>query len=101
MFAVVYHWRLLENSNEKEFLEVWHKGTTKIYEERGSFGSSLHKLNDGTFIAYARWPNKEAWQKMMRETSKTSTNKQFVESVEAPLELDVLDDLLKTRQFQD
>lgn len=99
MFAVIYHWKLIANANEDEFIQSWHKGTTKIYRERGSFGSSLHKLNDGTFLAYARWPNKASWQKMMQETSKTSTNKTFVVSIDDPVELDLLDDLLQTRQY--
>jgi hypothetical protein len=99
MFAVIYHWRLKDGASEAEFRKFWHEGTIKIYKERGSLGSSLHKLSDGTFLAYARWPNKADWQKMMNETSKTSGNKQYVESVEEPLELELLDDLLQTKQY--
>jgi hypothetical protein len=101
MFAVIYHWKLKTGADEEEFRKIWHEGTVKIYKERGSLGSSLHRLNDGTFLAYARWPNRAAWKKMMVETSKTSSNKQFVDSVEDPQELDLIEDLLQTNQYSE
>lgn len=101
MFAIIYHWKLKPGATFEEFQKVWHEGSLAIYKERGSFGSSLHKANDGTLVAYARWPNKEAWQKMMSETAKTSGNKKLVESVEPPIELDLIDDLIELKQYKD
>jgi hypothetical protein len=31
--------------------------TQKMREQRGSYGSRLHQADDGTWVAYARWPD--------------------------------------------
>lgn len=30
---------------------------------RGALGSRLHRAEDGTWVAYAQWPSKAAWEK--------------------------------------
>lgn len=37
--------------------------TLEIRENCGGLGSRLHKAEDGTFIAYAQWKDKETWEK--------------------------------------
>ncbi|MGW2865250.1 antibiotic biosynthesis monooxygenase family protein [Streptomyces sp. NPDC001205] len=59
MFAVVYRWRL-QQGKEQQFIEGWHRMTAAIHRQCGSYGSRLHRADDGTWLAYARWPTPEA-----------------------------------------
>lgn len=59
MFAVIYRWRLHEGK-EQLFAEGWHRMTASIHDRCGSYGSRLHRVDDGTWLAYARWPDVEA-----------------------------------------
>ncbi|WP_405982658.1 antibiotic biosynthesis monooxygenase family protein [Streptomyces sp. NBC_00158] len=56
MFAVIYRWRLLPGG-EEQFREGWRRVTEAILRECGSYGSRLHRGDDGTWLAYARWPD--------------------------------------------
>lgn len=56
MFAVIYRWRLHQD-REEEFAEGWHRVTRAIHATCGSYGSRLHKADDGTWVGYARWPD--------------------------------------------
>ena len=102
MYAVIYHWRLKPGASEKEFLESWHNGTLDTFKNYGSYGSCLHKMSDGTYVAYARWPDREHWERMMqasREGRKPFSSKPFVEPINEPKCLEVLDDLLTDELF--
>lgn len=61
-FAVLYCWRLVEG-REQEFADAWARVTEAIRHERGGLGSCLHRAQDGTWVAYARWPDRAAWQR--------------------------------------
>ena len=97
-FAVLYRWRLKPGA-EDEFREGWRRVTLGILERCGSFGSRLHQADDGTWVAYARWPSAAArdacsegppvdpeGSRMMREAS---------EFVYDEVVLTVVDDLLR------
>ncbi|MGY1840403.1 MULTISPECIES: antibiotic biosynthesis monooxygenase [unclassified Modestobacter] len=56
MFAVVYRWRLRPGS-EEQFRDGWERVTRAIHARCGSYGSRLHRADDGTWVAYARWPD--------------------------------------------
>ena len=56
MFAVVYRWRLQPGSAE-QFQDGWDRVTRAIGTICGSYGSRLHRAADGTWVAYARWPD--------------------------------------------
>jgi heme-degrading monooxygenase HmoA len=60
-FAVIYRWRL-KPGHEAVFEEAWRRMTVAIREKRGGLGSRLHKADDGTWVAYAQWPTREAWE---------------------------------------
>ena len=96
MLAVIYKWKLKKNISGKAFIKHWHKGTKHICKKYGSFGSSLHKTDDRRFIAYARWPNKKSWEKMMKD--KNESNKQYVTLVGKPVLMTIIDDQLKNRK---
>ncbi|MFB0629646.1 GNAT family N-acetyltransferase [Streptomyces sp. AB3(2024)] len=59
MFAVVYRWRLHEGK-EQQFKDGWRRVTAAIHARCGSYGSRLHRADDGTWVAYARWPDAES-----------------------------------------
>ncbi len=56
MYALVYRWRL-KPGEEQSFAAAWASMTDTIQEQCGSFGSRLHSCEDGTWIAYAVWPD--------------------------------------------
>jgi quinol monooxygenase YgiN len=63
MFVVVYRWKLKEGMDER-FREGWRRATDAIIEKYGALGSRLHKAEDGSWLAYAQWPDKERWEAM-------------------------------------
>lgn len=58
MYVVIYQWRLRPGM-EEQFAEGWELVTRAIKGKCGSYGSRLHRADDGTYIAYARWPDSE------------------------------------------
>ncbi len=42
---------------EAQFIDGWERVTRSIHQRCGSFGSRLHRCSDGTWLAYARWPD--------------------------------------------
>ena len=65
MFAVIYRWKVLPG-REAQFEEGWRAGTAAIAREFGGWGSRLHRGEDGVFVAYAQWPDRETWEKTMK-----------------------------------
>lgn len=59
MFAVLYRWRV-EEERAADFIRQWGLATTAIRDRCGSFGSRLHRTEDGEWVAYARWPDLES-----------------------------------------
>ena len=59
-FAVIYQW-LVKPEKEQQFLRAWQTLTDLQMKERGVRGSRLHKSENGTWIAYAQWPDRESW----------------------------------------
>jgi hypothetical protein len=57
MFAVIYRF-YIKPEFESEFPKQWKKIATYFVKERGSFGSTLNKSEDGMWIAYSKWPDK-------------------------------------------
>lgn len=63
MFVVLYRWRI-QHGKEHEFRAAWLSATRKIVARHGALGSRLHLADDGSWLAYAQWPDKERWLKM-------------------------------------
>lgn len=61
MFVAVYWWRV-HPGKEDQFREAWRRGTARITERYGSFGSRLHRNLDGRFVGYAEWPDEVTWR---------------------------------------
>lgn len=58
MFAIIYQAYVDENL-EPKFQQLWHQIATYFTQYRGALGSCLHKTENGTWLAYSRWPDKE------------------------------------------
>ncbi len=61
-FAVIYRWRLLAGK-EEGFREAWEVMTRLLRESYGALGSRLHSAEDGTWVAYAQWPDRDTWER--------------------------------------
>jgi hypothetical protein len=55
-FVVLYRWRL-HAGMEASFIAAWSRITERLRREGGSFGSRLHRGNDGLWYSYAQWPS--------------------------------------------
>ena len=58
MFVAIYRWRL-QPEREQDFIANWQRITLNGLAG-GSGGSSLFRNAQGTWIAIARWPSREA-----------------------------------------
>lgn len=58
MFVVIYR-GYLKPSYEHEYCAAWKTVANYFIKHRGSLGSSLHKAEDGMWLAYSRWPDKK------------------------------------------
>ncbi|GAN00055.1 hypothetical protein U91I_03718 [alpha proteobacterium U9-1i] len=61
MFAVIYRWRVVPGL-EAQFEAGWRRGTARIAQEHGAWGSRLHAAGEGVYIAYAQWPDEATWR---------------------------------------
>lgn len=102
MFCVIYQWRV-KDGKEELFRELWRTVTKSVYEKHGSFGSRLHKCDDGSLIAYAQWPDKDRWEAGTKALSEsiagTDWKELLVDEGKTLYKLSLLDDLLKQKQF--
>ena len=102
MFVAVYRWKLKEGQEQK-FREGWRRRTAEIYRNCGSLGSRLHRAEDGTWVAYAQWPDRQTWE-AARQVAVTDTEapvmmKESIEASYPEMLLEVADDLIESRGF--
>ena len=102
MFVAVYRWKL-KDGQEQRFREGWRRRTAEIYRKCGSLGSRLHRAEDGTWVAYAQWPDKRSWERA-RQVAVTDTEapvlmKESIEVSYPEMLLEVSDDLIEPRGF--
>lgn len=85
MFIALYEFKV-KTGFERQFEDNWSIVTEHIYKVRGSLGSRLHKAQDGTYVAYAQWPNEDQYnletplptiaveaRKLMKDACETQT----------------------------
>jgi len=100
MFVAVYRWKLKEGA-EQRFREGWRRRTVEIYRECGSLGSRLHRAEDGTWVAYAQWPDRRRWeaarQVAVADTEAPAMMKESIEVSFPEILMEVADDLLQSR----
>ena len=106
MFSVIYTFTV-KPGKENDFVAGWSGLTKMIYQFEGSFGSKVHKDQNGGYVAYAQWPSREAWKNAGRNLPKEETDKfraQMKDSctaMETLFELDLVMDLTKDVLFGD
>ncbi len=97
MFIALYEFKV-KPGLEAQFEKNWHLGTVAIREHRGSLGSRLHKAQDGTYIAYAQWPNEEIYNEKtalpIEGSNALQLMKEACETVKVLKLMEVTDDLL-------
>lgn len=102
MFCVIYQWRVKKDQEER-FRELWRKGTEAVYRSEGSFGSRMHQSDDGSWIAYAQWPDRETWEKGVKALADIVAAADWEECLEDDGQtlhkLTVTDDLLRSVPF--
>jgi len=96
-FAVVYRWRLKPGS-EDLFKDAWAEVTRTIRHDHGGLGSRLHRAEDGTWLAYAQWPDRKTWEALQAlpaaDTQASRTMGECVQERLSPLLLEPVADLL-------
>ena len=94
MFAVIYRWRLHEGK-EQQFASAWHRMTAEIHKRCGSYGSRLHRADDGTWVAYARWPDAATRERCQGvDPDALSSMRQAIVESFPEIRCQVVDDLL-------
>ena len=96
MFNVIYRWKL-HPGKEAQFEKAWAEATHLIRSHRGGLGSRLHRCADGTFLAYAQWPDQAAWERSsgvpLPENQAMAQMKDAIVSSEVPIQMTLLQDL--------
>jgi starch synthase len=99
MYVVLYRWRI-KPEFERSHREGWRQVTEAIRRTWGTAGSRLHRADDGSWIAYAVWPD-EATFRRSREVAPAPTPAELqlmLEALDGPSEIMfrmvVTDDLL-------
>jgi hypothetical protein len=57
LFAVLYQ-GYVKQGRELEYRTAWHKIASYFIEKRGALGSSLHRTDEGLWVAYPCWPDR-------------------------------------------
>ena len=77
--------------------------TEEIYRTYGGLGARLHKAEDGTWVAYTQWLDKQTWETAQQGPAADSEARAMMQESIAlrypKLRLEVLDDLLAPRAF--
>lgn len=97
MFVVVYRWRV-KAGTEEAFVAAWRERTEEIYTNYGSLGSRLHRAADGTWVAYAQWPDRDTRERASSaagESESLRVMRQCVVEVLPEMHLEVVADLLR------
>ncbi len=97
MFCVIYRWRI-KPELEEQFIANWTAMTRFYVEERGGWGSRLHRGEDGLFYAYAQWQSAEAREKAFQNVPEMPERQKMREAIIESLpeiRLEFLSDLLQ------
>ena len=61
-FVVLYSWKL-HPTKEAQFQEAWNQLTEVLHVQYGVLGSRLHRADNGTWVAYNQWPDRDTWER--------------------------------------
>lgn len=97
-FCVIYKFKVRPGM-EESFIKGWSHLTEAIRETRGGMGSRLHKSDNGWWVAYAQWPDRQTWESAQTayESPDTEASNLMTEAIEdrvPPILLEPIIDLL-------
>lgn len=58
VFAVIYR-SYIKKDKELQYQSCWKTLADFFVKEKGAIGSTLHKSEEGLWIAYSKWPNQK------------------------------------------
>ena len=67
-FAVIYR-SIVKPGYDDLYLKNWKIVANYFVQERGALGSTLHKSEDGMWVAYSRWPDRATRDASWPQTS--------------------------------
>lgn len=70
MFAVIYR-GFIYLEKEYEYRKSWSMVAKYFTDHCGALGSTLHKIGEGEYLAYSRWPDKETRDKYWGKSQPT------------------------------
>lgn len=101
-FCVVYRFKV-RPGQEADFQAAWTDLTLAYKKNRGGLGSRLHRAEDGLWVAYAQWPNKQMWEESRTlgppDRAAGALMAQTVEERLEPILLEPVKDLLEPVQI--
>ena len=84
-FCVIYRFKLRAGA-EDLFRQGWIRITEAIRDSRGGLGSRLHVTDDGWWLAYAQWPDRQTWERSGEmESADPEAGKMMADSIEERL----------------
>lgn len=98
MYAVIYQFDVVEGQ-ENDFETLWQIVTKAFIQYAGGLGSRLHKNETGSYIAYAQWPDKKAWETARQKLPKTALKNlqrmnEYCREIKVLYNMEVKNDLL-------
>ena len=102
MFVALYRWKVKEG-RARDFREGWRQRTKEIYRQAGSLGSRLHQAEDGTWVAYAQWPDRQTYDAAQNvpviDSEARTMFRESIEEAYPDIYMNVADDLLQAAVF--
>jgi quinol monooxygenase YgiN len=84
-FCVIYRFKVRDGA-ENAFRQGWTRITEEIRRDHSGLGSRLHRADDGLWVAYAQWPDRNAWeQSQAMKTDDKEAAKLMAASIEERL----------------
>ena len=82
MFVVMYRWKI-QPGKEDQLRGAWTSATRKIMTRYGALGSRLHRADDGSWVAYAQWPDRDRWLLMRQSPPVAPEEFEVMRNIEA------------------
>ena len=101
MFTVIQRIEVKPDQRQ-HFVLCWRTVTEAIETQCGSLGSRLHVTDDGTYIGYVQWPDRDTWQACELPTQYAQVDESMraaCASMETLYELEVVMDLPVSSDF--
>lgn len=70
MFSVIYR-AFIYPEREQHYLQAWKTVATYYVQQCGALGSTLHKTEQGEYIAYSRWTDRNTRDRVWGDQAMT------------------------------